>query len=124
MTGWNFSSICFRIIPSLRLLSINKLRLFICSKKKITDISFNSRSQFFKYKHETTYVRQKGKMVENENFDIYRFDAKKYFSSPEQLILQKLIANCGTKVHDPLMQPELEKILAISKLCAFIYLFF
>ena len=40
----------------------------------------------------------------------------------EHLILQKLIANCGTKDLNLLMQLELDKILAISKLCAFFFL--
>ena len=44
--------------------------------------------------------------------------------SLEHIILQKLIANCGTKVLNQLMQLELEKILAISKLyCSFFFFF-
>ena len=38
------------------------------------------------------------KGLKRGSLDIYRFDGKNYFFSLKHLILQKLIANCATKV--------------------------
>ena len=55
-------------------------------------------------------------LVEHANLDNYRFDTTNYSFFTGALILQKLAANCRTKVLNLLIQLELEKILANSKL--------
>ena len=68
--------------------------------------------------------RGEGSRTETSMFKFIHLMLRTTFFSLEHLMLQKLLANCATKVLNLLMQLKLEKILAISKLLLLILFFF
>ena len=67
-------------------------------------------------------MNQRGKGSSTETWMLIDLMLRTIFFSLDHLFLQKLIANCATKVLNLLTQLELEKILAILKLyCSLFY---
>ena len=68
-------------------------------------------------------MSERGKGLSTETWIFIDLMVRTPFFSLKHLIMQKLIANCATKVLNLLMLLEVEKIFAISKLCCSFFFF-